>query len=195
MSAAAQPRLSVEEYLALDREAEVKSEYFDGVLYPICGVSMAHSRLSARLGWRFEERLAGSPCVTFLSPLRVRVSRTKFVYPDLFVICGKPDLTDEQADTLTNPNLVLEILSPTTRDYDYGTKLDMYRELPSVEEYVLVSQDRQRIEVFRRMPNQEWRLMRHEGPDAILPLESLNISIPLSEIFSGIVDPGARPEF
>ena len=103
MSAAAQPRLSVEEYLALDREAEVKSEYFDGVLYPICGVSMAHSRLSARLGWRFEERLAGSPCVTFLSPLRVRVSRTKFVYPDLFVIGGKPDLTDEHADTLTNP--------------------------------------------------------------------------------------------
>ena len=71
----------------------------------------------------------------------------------------------------------------------------MYRELPSVEEYVLVSQDRQRIEVFRRMPNQEWRLMRHEGPDAILPLESLNISIPLSEIFPGIVDPDARPEF
>jgi Uma2 family endonuclease len=194
MGALSTPKLSVEEYLALDREAELKSEYHDGVLFPICGVSVEHGRLCVRLGRRLEERLEGRPCFTLVAPLRVRVSRTKFVYPDIVVVCGEPSLTDEQADTLSNPKTILEVLSPSTRDYDYGSKFMFYRELPSFEEYVLVAQDRQRVEVYRRLANQEWRLSRYDGPEAILPLESLGISIPLTEIYSGIVEPGAAPE-
>ena len=189
MSALAVPRLSVEEYFALDRDAELKSEYHDGVLFPICAVTIAHARLSARLARRLDERLESGVCITMISPLRVRVSRTQYVYPDIVVVCGKPSLTAESAETITNPKTLIEVLSPSTKDYDYGTKFELYRSLASLEEYVLVSQDRQRIEVFRRMGNQEWRLSRYDGAETILPLESLNISIPLREIYEGIVDP------
>ncbi len=97
-------------------------------------------------------------------------------------------MTQENANTITNPKTIIEVLSPATMDYDYGTKFELYRQLSSLEEYVLVAQDQQRIEVFRRMTNQEWRLLRYEGAETILPLESLNISIPLREIYEGIVD-------
>ena len=194
MGALATPaKISVEEYLALDREAELKSEYHDGVLFPICAVSLAHGRLCSRFAHRLEERLEGGSCITAVSPVRVRVSRTKFVYPDIVVICGKPSFTDEHVDTITNPKVILEVLSPSTQDYDYGTKFKLYRELASLEEYVLVSQEAQRVEVFRRMANQEWRLTRYDGPDTSLPFESMSISIPLSEIYSGIVDPSVPP--
>ena len=184
-------KIPVEEYLALDREAELKSEYRDGVLFPICAVSWAHGRLCSRLARRLEERLEGGPCTTAVSPVRVRVSRTKFLYPDIVVVCGQPGFTDEHVDTITNPKAILEVLSPSTQDYDYGTKFKLYRELVSLEEYVLVSQEAQRVEVFRRMANQEWRLTRYDGPDTSLPFESIGVSMPLSEIYLGIVDPSA----
>ena len=187
MSAAAIPRLSVEEYFALDDESELKSDYHEGVLYPICSVSVEHGRLCLRLGRRLEERIESGPCIPMVAPVRVRVSRTKYVYPDLLVVRGKPILTQENANTITNPKTIIEVLSPSTKDYDYGTKFELYRQLSSLEEYVLVSQDQQRIEVFRRMDNQEWRLLRYEGAETVLPLESLNISIALREIYEGIV--------
>lgn len=194
MGALATPaKISVEEYLAFDREAELKSEYHDGVLFPICAVSWAHGRLCLRLGRRLEERLESGPCTAAVSPVRLRVSRTKFLYPDIVVVCGQPSFTDEHIDTITNPKMILEVLSPSTQDYDYGTKFKLYRELASLEEYVLVSQEAQRVEVFRRITSQEWRLTRYDGPDTSLPFESLSISIPLSEIYSGIVDPSAAP--
>ena len=192
MSAAAIPRLSVEEYFALDDDAELSSEYVDGVLFPLSASSIAHASLAARLGWRLEERLEerleNGPCMTLISGVRVRINHATYLYPDIFVVCGKPIVTEEHADTVTNPKTIVEILSPATQDYEYGTKFELYRQLSSLEEYVLVSQDQQRIEVFCRMTNQEWRLLRYEGAETILPLESLNISIPLREIYKGIVD-------
>lgn len=185
MSAWAVPHLSVEDYLALDRVAEVKSEYRDGLLYPITNATVSHARLSVRLGRRLDERLE-EPCST-LSSVRVRIRPSKFVYPDLAVVCGKPAVTDEHADTITNPKVIIEILSPSNRDYDYGSKFTLYRELPSFQEYVLVDQEIQRIEVYRRV-DALWVLARYDAPDAILPIESLNLTIPLAEIYSGIVD-------
>ena len=118
----------------------------------------------------------------------MRVNHATYLYPDIFVVCGKPSVTEENANTITNPKTIIEALSPSTMDYDYGTKFELYRQLSSLEEYVLVAQDQQSIEVFRRMTNQEWRLLRYDGAETVLPLESLNISIPLREIYEGIVD-------
>ena len=187
MSALAIPKLSVEEYLAIDRAAELKSDYHDGLLFPICAASWVHGRLCAEMARQMTVRLSGGPCGAVVSPVRVRVSQTKYVYPDLLVVCGKPALTDEQADTVTNPKVIVEVLSPSTTDYDYGTKFGLCRELPSFEEYVLVSQDRQRIEVYRRTANQQWLLSRYEGPDAVLPVDSLSLAIPLAEIYAGVL--------
>jgi Uma2 family endonuclease len=188
MIALADPLRSVEEYLAIDRAAEVKSEYHDGRLYPVCAASWIHGRLGARLAYRVGERLIGGGCTVAVSPVRVRVSPTKFVYPDIVVVCGEPLFTDEQVDTVTNPKAIIEILSPSTRDYDYGSKFTFYRELASFQEYVLVDQDIQRIEVFRRA-DPLWHLARYDGPGALLQLQSLNITIPLAEIYSGIIEP------
>lgn len=134
------------------------------------------------------------PCQVASSPIRVRVSPTKFVYPDLLVVCGEPSFTDEQTDTITNPKVIVEILSPSTQDCDYGTKFLFYRGLPSFEEYVLVSQASHRVEVYRRTPDSRWVLSTYEVPDAIFPVDALGISIPLAEIYSRVFYRAAAPK-
>lgn len=181
MSAAPVRKLSVEEYLAMDRAADLKSEYHDGEVFPIAAVSLAHAQMAIRIGRRLDERLESSPCrVAALA--RVRVSPTKFVYPDIIIVCGAPALTDEIADTITNPRVIVEILSPSTADYDYGGKFALYRRLPSFEEYLLVAQDEPRVEVFRRTPDGRWMLSTYQGLDATIPVECLDLSIPMREI-------------
>jgi Uma2 family endonuclease len=113
----------VEEYLAIDRAAEIPSEYHDGEMFPIEAVSWEYSLISVNIGRVLAERLDKTPCRVAGGPLRVRATPTRFVLPDLMVVCGKPVLTDEHQDTLTNPKVIVEILSPSTADYDYGKSL------------------------------------------------------------------------
>ena len=176
-------KFSVEEYLAIDRSAEVPSEFHDGELFPIETASPRHARLSVKLSVAIEPRLGGSTCRLVSNSIRVRVSPTKFLVPDLTVYCGEPVLTDEHQDTLTNPKVIIEILSPSTNDYDYGEKFWLYRRLPSFVEYVLVSQSELCVEVFRLTPDHRWMLSTYQGLDAVFAIESLGITIPLSDIY------------
>ncbi len=193
MSAAAIVRLSVEEYLALDRAAERHSEYHDGEMFPVVLSSLAHSLIQVNAGHCLLAGLRGTPC-RVAGTLRVRVSPSKFVYPDVLVYCGKPETTDDHIDTLTNPKVIVEILSPSTEDYDYGKKFVAYRELASFQEYLLISQDKPRVEVFRRMPDERWVLTTFEGPEAVVAVESLGISIAMSELYNGVEFPAAVSE-
>jgi Uma2 family endonuclease len=102
------------------------------------------------------------------------------------VVCGKPVLTDEHQDTLLNPKVVLEILSPSTADYDYGHKFILYRRIESFEEFVLVAQDQARVEVYRKTPDKRWLITNYEGLDAVVKVESLGISFQLAEIYAGV---------
>ena len=186
MSALSVPKLSVEEYLALDRVAEVPCEYHDGEMFPIAAVSLDHVRISQRLvGW-LSTHLRGKDCEVFSAPLRLRVSPTKYVLPDLMVICGSPKETDEHQDTITNPKVILEILSPSTTGYDYGLKFRLYQLLASFEEYILVSQDEPRVDRYRKTARDRWDLSIYTGLDAVVPIESLSLSLPLAEIYHGI---------
>jgi Uma2 family endonuclease len=189
MGAAPSVRLSVEEYLALDRAAEVKSEYHDGELFPLSAVTLSHAFISAKVIRLIDGQLVKTACRVAVSPLRVRVSPTRFVIPDLFVLCGKAELTDEHQDTITNPKVIVEILSPSTADYDYGGKFSLYRRLPSFDEYVLISQDQPRVETFGKKLNKEWVLRTHEGLDATVVLESIKVTLPLREVYEGIEFP------
>ncbi len=191
MSALAVARLSVEEYLALDRAAEVKSEYFDGYLVPMGGVSLSHAAIAANTAGVLTTRLKSSPCQAYASSLRVRVSPRNFYYPDLLIVCGEPALTDEAADTVTNPKVILEILSPSTEGVDYGKKFALYRRLPSLEEYVLIAQDEPRVDVFRRAADNRWVLTFYEGHQATIPIESAGVELPLSEIYDRVKMPSA----
>lgn len=188
MGALAVPKLTVDEYLAADRIAELKSEYHEGEVFPIVAATLAHGRLAAQFIGGLVQRLKGGPCLVAASPVRVRISPTRFVYPDVMVICGAPVYTDAEADTITNPKAIVEILSPSTADYDYGAKFQFYRMLSSFEEYVLVSQNERRVEVFRRTPDKRWILSTYDGAHTSFPMDSLGLSIPLDDLYGGVIE-------
>ncbi|MFN7919878.1 MAG: Uma2 family endonuclease [Bryobacteraceae bacterium] len=183
MGAAPVLKLSVEEYLAADRASELKSEFHEGHMFPVAAASWEHTRIGMEFARLLGNELHGGPCKIAGDTLRVRVSAAQFVYPDLMVVCGKPAFTDEYVDTITNPMVIIEILSPSTSDYDSGGKFRLYRQLDSFKEYVLVAQDQPRIEVFRKNPNGRWELTTYEGFSARVELESLGLSIPLAGIY------------
>jgi Uma2 family endonuclease len=179
-------KLTVEEYLELDRKAEVPSEYDDGEMFPVEAVTLEHSRIDRNLTVGLTNRLEGGPCELTGSSMRVRVSPTEYLIPDIMVFCGKPVLADRYRDTVTNPKVIVEILSHSTADYDYGEKFRLYRLLESLEEYILVAQDSPRVEVFRRTPAARWILSTHEGLEDAVAVETLGISIPMAEIYRGV---------
>jgi Uma2 family endonuclease len=179
-------KLSVEEYLALDRAAEVPSEYHDGELFPIEAVSRQHAMIAARLSASFVSFAQKTSCHVGISPFPVRVSPTKFVIPDLVLWCGNAILTDDYQDTLTNPKVIVEVLSPSTEGYDLGRKFELYQLLDSFEEYLLVSQDKPRVQVFRKTRDRRWTLSIYEGLGDIAVVESLSMQLPLNEIYGGI---------
>ena len=179
-------KLTVEEYLALDRASDSRLEYYDGEVFPMQAGTMAHSLLIANASLCLGERLRRTPCRVATASLRVRVTPAKFVYPDALVFCGNPLLTDEQADTITNPKVIIEVLSPSTGGFDYSNKLAFYRNLASFEEYLLISQDRPHVDVFRKGPDGRWILNPYTGLDTTIVVESLGIQIPMAELYDRI---------
>jgi len=183
MSASPIPKMTVEEYLAFDRASESRLEYHDGEVFPVVAATFEHGRIAINMARRLAERLDGTPCRALDSSVRLRVSPTQFVYPDFVVFCGKPDLADDFHDTILNPKVIFEILSPSTANYDYGGKFALYRRLPTFEEYVLIAQDAPRIEIFRKRADNSWVLTSYEGLESTAPIESINISLSLAEIY------------
>ena len=180
------PKLSEEEYLEIDRAAEVPSEYLDGKMFPIEAVTYEHSRVSVKISRWFDEKLQGTPCAVAASPLRVRVSPAKYVVPDHAIVCGSPVFADFHRDTLTNPKVIIEILSPSTGDYDQGTKFALYCRLQSFVEYILVSQDEARVAIYHKNAEDHWDFRIFKGLDAVARIDSLNLHLPLKEIYEGI---------
>lgn len=182
MSALAQTRYTLEEYLEVERAAPYKSEYYAGEIFAMAGASPTHNLLVAALAAALVARLRGTPCTTYASDLRVKCGPAGlFCYPDVSVVCGKAAV--DASHNLTNPALLVEVLSPTTEAHDRGAKFAQYRRLDSLREYVLVSQTEPRVEVFTRGDDGRWTLTEAVGPDAECPLDSLGISLPLCEIY------------
>lgn len=186
---AKKPPVSIADYLKAEEAAEVKSEYHDGEVLMMAGGTYKHSRISFNLGLSIGSRLRGHPCQASESNTRIAIaSRNRYVYPDLTVICGQPqfDPNDRNQSTVTNPTLVAEVLSPSTELYDRGQKFDLYRDLPSLQEYVLISTTSPLVETFLRQPDGNWLLSYAKGPEAKIRLTSLNIELPLAEIYEQI---------
>ena len=186
MSANALPRLTGEAYLAMDRAAEWKSEFHDGEMFRIEAVSFNHAVVGVNVAASLKVRLAGTGCRALGAPLRVRVSPVQYVYPDFQIVCGRPELTDENPDTLVNPKVVIEILSPSTEGYDHGAKFELYRRLSSVEEYVLISQSKPMVEVFMKQSEHSWSLTIFDGLQQLVRLQSVGIEFPLAELYDGV---------
>ena len=177
--------LTEEQYLAVERAAEFKSEFLDGVMYATSGGSPRHSSLAVNVVAQRHATLRGSQCKPFNSDLRVRVSPRMYAYPDVSVVCGKLQLADEK-DVLLNPIVIFEVLSPSTEQYDRGVKFQLYRTIPSLREYILVDQNRVQVEQYVYQDASTWILRDHQGLDAELKLDSIGASLPLRLIYDGV---------
>jgi Uma2 family endonuclease len=197
MSAVPKRKLTEAEYLAIERSAEFKSEFFNGEMFPMqgpggplgmAGATFEHNRVKENLAIALAAALRGGPYQSLSSDMKVKVSSTGlYTYPDILVVCGQPQFPDaESTDILLNPAVLIEVLSPSTEKYDRGAKFRQYQQLPSLKEYVLVSQDEPVCERFVRQPDDSWLLTTVTGLESRLDFVSVAASIPLAEIYSGI---------
>jgi Uma2 family endonuclease len=187
-----QPFVTPEEYLALERAADFKSEYFSGEMVAMSGASHRHETIAVNLTAEIRNALRGKPCKPKGSNLRVRVRRTNYLYPDLTVICGEPQFADnEYLDTLLNPTAIFEILSESTESKDRGFKWRLYQQIPSLEQYVLIYQDTARIEVYTRHRDVDWLVHTEAGLTATIDLSAIGVTLALSDLYEDVVlEPG-----
>ena len=173
--------------MAQERLAERKSEYFQGEVFAMAGASPRHVWIVANIVAEFRQQLKGKPCRVSASDLRLRVTPGGlYTYPDVMVVCGEPKFVDDGTDTIMNPKVVIEVLSPSTEQYDRGHKAQQYRTIDSLQELALVSQYGPGVEVFRRHELGTWLLTDFTGFDAICKFESLDCEIPLAAIYKDV---------
>lgn len=187
---------TIEEYLSLERESEERHEYLDGLIYAMAGESEDHGIICHNLSGQLYNQLRGTPCQTFSKDMKVRSGpapksprSTKgfFSYPDLVIVCGERQYHDAYRDVLLNPTLIIEVLSPSTKDFDRGEKFERYRDyLLSLAEYVIVHQAQPKIEHHLRRANGQWLLTTIEGLERPLPLSSIGCEMKLSDIYDRI---------
>ncbi len=187
------PRLSVAEYLAWEAENEIKHEYIDGEVYAMSGGTGKHSSIMINITIAIGRRLANSVCTLHSSEMRVKVNDRRYVYPDLSAVCGKSSYEDESEISLLNPILVVEVTSPSSIEHDRVAKRDLYREVPSIQGYLIVDQHRVCAELYTRA-DVGWLLQVYTNPDDVIPLEILNCELPLAEIYRGISFEEAQPD-
>lgn len=178
-------RISPEEYLAMERRAETKSEYLDGEMFAMTGVTRRHSLVTTNLVRELSQKLIDRPCEVHANDLRVHIPATGlYTYPDVTAVCGEPHFEEAQEmDTLLNPILIIEILSPTTEAYDRGKKFEHYGTIESLAEYVLVSQVAPRVEQFVRQEGGHWLFTATSGLDSKVLFPSIGCEVALAEIY------------
>ena len=188
MSAIPKKRLTEAEYLDIEGAAEFRSEFFNGEMFAMAGASREHNELKDNLIVEIGGRLKGGPCRTYSVDMRVHVKRTGlYTYPDIVIVCGRGEFDRYKGvDILLNPQIVIEILSESTARYDRGTKFDNFQCLPSVKEYILVSQDKMCVERFVRQPDEQWLLTTFDDPAGEFSLATIAIRIPLVDVYRGI---------
>jgi Uma2 family endonuclease len=190
-------RYTLEEYFRIaDESVNVKYEFRDGEIVAMAGGTEAHSLIMVNVITELSKRLRNSPCRVYESNLRLRAAKdVRYTYPDIFVVCGKSefDPADKKRVTITNAKLIVEVLSESTELSDRGEKFQRYILLPTLEEYVLVTQDSHRVETFLRQPDGGWLFSYFVGPDSVSRLRSLNIELPLSELYRNVEFPLPGP--
>ena len=190
MSTAPKPYFTPEEYLARERQAETKSEYFAGEIFAMAGATREHILCVVNLSRELSLQLLDRPCELYTNDMRVKVDETGlYTYPDLVVVCGEPQFEDAQVDTLLNPTLIIEVLSRTTEAYDRGKKFAQYRRLETLQEYLLVAQDQPWVERYLRQPDGQWLFSVTEELTGLLPLPSISGELRLAEVYRKIPFP------
>jgi Uma2 family endonuclease len=180
-----------QEYLAIERAAELRSEFLDGEMIARQPSSLQHGRVQSNILGELHSALRGSESEALGSDLRIRASHRMYAYPDGLVLRGKPHLFDKHEDVLLNPAVIFEILSPSTETYDRGVKFQHYRTIASLKDYILVAQDSVRVEHYTRSVDNTWTLHDHQTLEEELKIASIGISLPLSRIYDRVELPPA----
>ncbi len=182
-SAAAHTHLTPEEYLAFERKATTKHEYLNGQIVAMSGASFAHNFLTMNTANQLYNQLIGGECQVATSDMRVKVTQIdSYFYPDVVVVCGEPRAEDDTFDTLLNPTVVVEVLSPSTETYDRGEKFEHYQQIASLKEYVLISQDKIRVEHYHRQET-GWMQTEFRGLEDVLSLLSIGCELRLQDVY------------
>jgi Uma2 family endonuclease len=176
--------LTEEQYLQIERKAETKSEFHDGRMFAMAGGSLNHSLIAASMVALLHRQMP-SGCRTFTSDLQIKAAAVGlFTYPDCGVYCGDPQFYGNQTDVILNPLLIVEVLSPSTEGYDRGKKFELYRTIDSFREYLIVHQDRRRVEHYSRQDDGSWLLRDHAGAGDSVVIARLNLQIPLTDLYA-----------
>lgn len=178
--------ITPEEYLALEEKADHKSEYYNGEMFALAGGSVNHNQITFNVAKAFDRLPTHKPCRVFSNDVRLRTQKSGlYTYPDVMVICGRIEFVPGRDDTLTNPILIVEVWSDSTKAYDRGEKFAMYRQIPTLQEYVMIDQTQPYVEHYRR-DGHFWVLETLEKADAILTLPSLECEIPLAVMYEKV---------
>jgi len=179
--------LTEEQYLEIERKAEYKSEYLHGEMFAMAGAVAAHNLLVANLLGILYVEIRSRNCRRYPSDMRVRVSKTGlYTYPDAIALCGEPQYLDEHEDTLLNPGLIVEVLSPSTEAYDRGRKFDHYKTIASLQDYLLISSDRVHVDLYSRQPDGRWLVASADSPQESLELQSVGCRLSLGELYANV---------
>ncbi|GAB4275012.1 MAG: Uma2 family endonuclease [Methylomicrobium sp.] len=175
-----------EEYLQLERNALYKSEFVDGRIYAMTGASRTHNLITINIAREISNQLKNRPCEAYINDMRVKAETARsYHYPDIAIVCGEPAFEDAQTDTLTNPTVIIEVLSPSTEAYDRGAKFMHYRQIESLREYLLISQERPSIERYVRQ-HEAWLLTEATGLDASVHLDTIDCVLRLEEVYDKV---------
>lgn len=185
MSALPKILISEKEYLAEERKALNKSEYYKGEVFAMAGATKTHNRIVASVISTIGQYLKGKDCHYYPSDLRVHNNEnTLYTYPDVIVVCGKEEYLDDELDTLLNPTVLIEVLSPSTENYDRGIKFKLYRSIPSLKNYILVSSTEHAAEVFTRNENGQWILDTAKDKGSHIHISAIDYNLSLADIYA-----------
>jgi len=189
MAAIPKTLIAEQDYLEDERKSLHKSEYYNGEIFAMAGASKTHNKIVASVILAIGEHLKGKSCSFFPSDLRVHnAENSLYTYSDVTVVCGEEKYLDDEFDTLLNPTVLVEVLSPATEDYDRGTKFKLYRTIPSLQNYLLVSSTEFAAEIYTRQANDEWILNTAQGKSSRIHISALNYDLSLSDIYAQVDD-------
>ena len=188
MTALPQPRYTAEEYLALERVSETRHEFYRGEIFAMAGATEAHNLIADNVTFALRERLREKGCRAYSSDMRVQVKPNGlYTYPDVAAACPPIEFLDDTRDTLLNPQVIVEVLSKKTEKYDRGKKFDLYRELPALKHYVLISQAEARVDSYvRQADGVAWLMVPSAGLEATLDFPTIECRLPLAEIYRDV---------
>lgn len=188
MSAVPKTLLSAKDYLDFERKSEFRHEFYKGEIFQMSGASREHNVLVTNLVTSANSQFRGKSCETYSNDMRVHIPITGlFTYPDIVIVCGEPKFLDEEFDTLLNPIVLIEVLSPTTAGYDRGKKFWHYQSIESLREYLLVAQDEVKVEHLVKQMDGRWAVSEYTSPETKIELPSVEISLQISEIYERIL--------